>query len=262
MRFFQNGNFLYEKRGGDLTVQVLQRDERRELRFGNHITQSAVSTTDPDTLQLDYTRAMMAGFLFAPEAEEILHIGLGGGSLPRFIHQHLPNARQTVIELSAEVIEVAYRYFFLPVSPRLEVFQGEGEAFLSDSGKKFDLIFLDAFNADGAPGNLNEQPFLKEARAHLTGRGWLIDNVWGSDHKNLEYVRRNLRSVFAGLFSVSVRWDSNVIFFARATAELPTPETLWAAAEAKSLTLPLDLETMARELKPVPRAGEGAFAER
>ncbi len=262
MRLFRNDNFLYEKRRGDLTVQVLQRNERRELRFGNHITQSAVSTTDPGALQLDYTRAMMAGFLFAPKAEKILHIGLGGGSLPRFIHQHLPNACQTVVELSEEVIEVAYRYFFLPVSPRLEVFQGEGEAFLGESGEKFELIFLDEYLADGVPGNLNALPFLKQASSHLTGQGWLIDNVWGSDHKNLELVRRNLRSVFPGLCSVSVRWDSNFIFFAHATAELPTAETLFAAAEARSLTFPLNLETTAREIKPVPGGGAGGLAER
>lgn len=251
MRLFRQDKTLYEKKSGDTIVQVIQRDDRRELCFGNHITQSAISLSHPDELQLDYTRAMMAAFLFVPQAANILHIGLGAGSLPRFIHRHFPDSRQVLVELSPEVIEVAFRYFQFPVSPRLRVVEDEGERYLNNTDSRFDLIALDAFHAEGASHHLETVAFFRNLRDHLAPGGWLVNNVWGSDTANLHLVRLNLAAVFPRMYSLSVRADSNVIFLAAARSAAPSSEAVIKRAEALSRVTGIDFARLAERLKTV-----------
>ncbi len=232
--------FVYEKRNGGELIQVIDRGDRRELRFGNHITQSAMSLKEPDYPVLEYTRAMTAGFLFAPHATRFLHIGLGAGSIPRFIHRYIPESVQKVIELSPEVIEVAYRYFSLPVSPRLQVVEDEGESYLGRADEKFQLIFLDAFQAEGVSRHLETASFFASVRNHLEVGGWLINNVWGSDRENLNLVARNLGTVFPNLYSLKVLSGGNVIFFGGNTEAPPSLEGIAKNALALAKILPLN----------------------
>ena len=249
MSLFQHEKKVCEKRSGDLVLQVIDRGENRELRFGNYITQSAASRRTPDLLALDYTRAMMAGFLFCPDAGSVLHIGLGAGSMPRFIHRFFPDVQQTVVELYPEVTEVAFRFFGLPVSPRLRVVQADGAAYFQQSSERFDLIFLDAFHADGVAGHLETKTYFHAVSSHLEDRGWVVNNVWGSDRENLRRVAYNQSVVFPRLLSLSVRAYSNVIFFAGNAPHDPTPEQLRARAELLGARVPLDFGRYAVQVR-------------
>lgn len=251
MRFFWQDKILYENKTKDMTVQVIQRDDRRELCFGNHITQSAVSLSNPDILQLDYTRAMMAAFMFSPQAANILHLGLGAGSLAKFIHGHFPQSRQVVVELSPAVIEVAYKYFFLPQSPRLEVKQDDGERFLKSCDTQFEMIFQDAFHAEGVSHHLESVEFFENVRDHLQSDGWLVNNVWGSNRENLNLVKQHLNRVFSQLYAVSVRAESNVIFFCCNSPRGLSPAKINENAHRLSQTTGLDIVRFAEQLKTI-----------
>ncbi|MDP7439848.1 MAG: hypothetical protein QGI53_10435, partial [SAR324 cluster bacterium] len=54
-------HLLWESKVSGLTVQVWEKDDRRELRFGNHIMQSVISKNRPDQLVLPYSRFMLLG---------------------------------------------------------------------------------------------------------------------------------------------------------------------------------------------------------
>ncbi len=114
-------SLLWQSSYLNTTVQVWEKNERRELRFGNKIIQSAFHKMKPQYLVLPYTRFMLLGLIFSPKPLSILHIGLGGGSLVRWLFQEFPNTRQTIIEINSDVIEVAYRFFELPEDKRAEV---------------------------------------------------------------------------------------------------------------------------------------------
>jgi hypothetical protein len=51
-------------------------------------------------LELEYTRGMMAFLLFQRMPRDIALIGLGGGSLAKYIHRHLPDSRLTALEIN------------------------------------------------------------------------------------------------------------------------------------------------------------------
>ncbi len=250
MKLFSYEKPVYEKTVDGVPIQVIDRGEQRELRFGNHITQSARSLTAPDVLVLDYTRAMMAGLLFVPKPGDVLHFGLGGGSLPSYLHRHLPEVRQWVVELNPGVVEVAYRYFDLPISPRLQVITQDGAEYLRQDLRRYALIFLDAFHANGAAPHMHTGTAFRLLRERLEPGGWLVVNAWGSDHEKLVLVREALQATFPVLHSLSVRADSNVIFIAGAQPRQPTLSQLKRRVSWLSGQFPLDFAALLERLRP------------
>ena len=259
MKLFRPEKIVYEHRGPGLVLQVVERGERLEMRFGNHIVQSAHSLISPDILQLDYTRAMMAGFLMHPQPDRILHIGLGGGSIPRFIHKFMPEVRQRVVELSPEVVAACRRYFDLPESDRLEVRVAEGAAFLATDTDHYDMVFLDAFMADGPANEVVTAEFFRLVHQRLRPGGWLINNVWGSDRERLHQVRADMVRLFDHQASISVRVDSNVIIMGSQAGRMPTTAQLRRRAILLSRRFPLDFHGMLGQIRVRgPAAGSPA----
>ena len=213
IKLFRSEKVLFESKDESGGIQVVERNGRLELRFGNHIIQSAHDPAAPDFLALDYNRAMMAGLVFVPGASSLLQVGLGAGSLTRFIHRHFPGARQHVVELSQTVIDVAHRYFDLPVDSRLIITQADAGEYIRGCQERFDLIFLDAYLADGVAGHLETLDFYQLLRGLLNPGGWLVNNVWGSDVVHLRQVWKSMTGLFAQVHQTSVRADSNVIFY-------------------------------------------------
>ena len=91
------------------SVDVSEKDGVRSLHLGSATVQSAMRISDPLELVLSYTRAMMGFLLFVPEPASVAMIGLGGGSLPKFVRHHMPTTRLTVVESNPRVIAAARR---------------------------------------------------------------------------------------------------------------------------------------------------------
>ena len=260
MKLFAAERQLFEKRSGDWVVQVFEKGDRRELRFGNNIVQSAFSIAAPDLPLLDYARAMLASLLFVPQPEYVLHLGLGAGSVPRFIHRFFPTVRQRVAEINRDVIEVAYRFFDFPDSSRLLVTEQDAREFVERNGETYDLIFVDAFVAEGASAGFNEHSFFDGLLSRLSRQGWVVNNVWGSDEENLHRVNRIMTAIFPALYAVSVRSRSNVIFIGSPAAPPLSPPALTRRAAALGQAIPFDFARLIPRLKPLgtaQRAGRG-----
>src|SRR5258707_10783070 len=103
-------------------IEIVEEGGVRVLQIGGDAIQSAMRLDAPDRIELDYVQAMMAFLLFRPRPREVLMVGLGGGSMARFIHQRMPNVRVSVVEIDPGVVTVARRYFHFPEEDeRLEI---------------------------------------------------------------------------------------------------------------------------------------------
>jgi spermidine synthase len=60
---------------------------------------------------------MMLVLLFNPAPRSILMIGLGGGSLPKYCHRHLPQCDITVVEINPAVISLREAFQVPPEFP-------------------------------------------------------------------------------------------------------------------------------------------------
>jgi spermidine synthase len=188
-------------------LRVVDRDGLRTLYF-NRMRQSAMALADPDRLELGYARAMTLGLAFQPEAERILFIGLGGGSLPRWVHRRLPRAEMDVAELDPEVVQVARRFFAVPEDPRLRLHELDGRVFVRKTTRDYDLVFLDAYFADALPFHLLTVEFFRELKTRLRPGGGVVLNLIGAldgpGSRLYRSVLRTLRTAYPEVYTIPV----------------------------------------------------------
>lgn len=64
---------------------------------------------------------------FIPETPlALLVVGLGGGSLPLFVHDHFPKSCIDAVEIDPSMLEVATRWFGFSQSDRMKVHIADG----------------------------------------------------------------------------------------------------------------------------------------
>jgi spermidine synthase len=147
------------------------------LSFEGSLIQSCMLLDDPDDLVLDYTRTMMGALLFEPAPKKVLMIGLGGGSMLKYLHRHVPGADLTTVEIHQGVIDMRQDFHIPPDSDRLRILCADGAAFLRQPPERYDLILVDGFNGSGVPDALCSRSFYQHAKAALTPAGLLVSNV-------------------------------------------------------------------------------------
>lgn len=199
---------------GEEEIEVSESFGVRTLHLGTSAIQSAMRLSRPDSLELAYTRAMMAFLLFCPEPEDILMIGLGGGSLAKFVHRHMSNTRTVAVEINPKIVSVARSMFGLPENDeRLEVIVEDGAAYVPGKSSFADIIMIDAYDGHFQPDALTGARYYAYAREALKRNGMLVVNLWGSDKNFSTYLSR-IEKVFDGrTLCLPAEKHGNIIVF-------------------------------------------------
>ncbi len=98
---------------GRQSIDISEEAGVRYLHFSQDWIQGAMRIQRPNALELAYTREMMAGLLLrdAPWPRNALLIGLGAGSLAKFIYHKLAETRIDVVEIDSQVEIIARLHF-------------------------------------------------------------------------------------------------------------------------------------------------------
>lgn len=184
------------------------------LHFSWHETQSCMDVRQPDALNLEYTRTMMGFLLFVPEPTNIAMVGLGGGSLTKFCHRHLPMTRIQVIEINPHVIALRDEFQVPPDDKRLCVILGDGAEFVRSPPGRFDVLMIDGYDDKGLPPSLSSQGFYADCREMLTPGGILVVNLHCGHRHWQRQVERIRRSFNGAILIVDDDEGSNTIVFA------------------------------------------------
>lgn len=199
------------------SIEVSESAGVRYLHFSVDWVQGAMRIQRPNALELAYTREMMAGLLLRepPWPKTALLIGLGAGSLAKYIYHKLPQTQITVVEIDPQVEIVARLHFKLPSDPkRLRVVIGDGAQYILEDGKKFDVILVDGFDKNGRAGVLDTLPFFQACRARLTDCGLLSVNLLGRS-RGFQASKTRIHEAFEGRSLVFPSCDSgNAVAFA------------------------------------------------
>jgi spermidine synthase len=170
--------------GRQTAVAVSEQAGVRYLHIGGDAIQSAMRLSRPDRLELHYTRAMMAFLLFHPRPERVLMVGLGGGSMARFLHQAFPRCRVTALEVNPDVVTAARQHFdFPPDGQRLAVVLDDGAAWVRSHPGSADVLLLDAFDDGRQVEDLCSESFYAAAFAALAEPAVLVQNFMADDPK-------------------------------------------------------------------------------
>ena len=113
----------------------------RFMYFSQKSVQSAMKIDSPDELLCGYTSAMLAFLLTTPDPHHILMVGLGGGSLLKFCHRHLPRCRITVLEIDADVIALREQFMIPADDDRLEIIQTDAVTYMAQHSLSRSRLF-------------------------------------------------------------------------------------------------------------------------
>lgn len=209
------GPLLYRGDG----VEVRERHGVRTLHLDTDTVQSAMRVERPDALELSYTRSMMGFLLFVPPPREALLIGLGGGSLAKFMYRFMPQTRLRVVEIKREVVEVARTWFALPAEcPRLSIEIGDGAQLVAATPERFGLLLVDAYDGRSLAASLATDEFFLSARAALAPAGVLAMNLWSSDRAFDRNVQKIERAFSGCCLCLPAERPGNVVVFGFAAA--------------------------------------------
>jgi spermidine synthase len=201
-----------------VSIEISEGAGVRSLHFGTPWIQGSMRIARPWALELEYTRDMMFPLLLhAAEdwPQRALMIGLGAGSMLKFLYRHRPRCSFTVIEIDPQVILAAHQHFRVPLpDARLALHIADGFDWLREDRNEYPLILVDGFDRNARAHRLESETFYAACRARLAPGGWLSCNLL-TLHRSHAATRRALQTVFGqGVQLLPACAEGNVVALA------------------------------------------------
>lgn len=220
----------------------------RALYFSFSFVQSAMRLSQPNSLELAYTRKMMSFVLFEPQPKSILMLGLGGGSLAKFCHHHFPDTQITVVEINPDVVAFRDEFKIPPDSDRFRVVLSDAALYVASCAASFDVIVTDAFDKDGFASTVCNREFYFNLRRLLAADGLLVANLAGRREERKVHLEMLGDFFNERTLAVPVGRDDNHIAIAFNNRDFsPCWQSIRRRAKALSRTFDLDLEKFAEK---------------
>jgi spermidine synthase len=170
--------------------------------------QSHVDTADPTRLEFEYMRRLGDVVdAVAPRGRpvDVLHLGGGAFTLPRYVAATRPGSTQVVIEHDAALTALVRRVLPLPADADIRVHAADARTALDDLPPgTFDLLVADVYDGASVPASLSPVSAAEAFARMLRPGGWYATNL--SDGGRLEYVRdqvATLRAVFPDVLLIA-----------------------------------------------------------
>jgi len=233
----------------------------RYLHFGSIWVQGAMRISKPSELVLAYTRQMMAWLLFAePKRSDTVGIlGLGAGSLLRFILKHTPVQVETV-EWDPQVTAACRAWFRLPGKQRSLITHTDAGDWVQDvhNHGRFVALMVDLYDAQAQGPVRDSREFYQGCYATLDEVGVLAVNLFGQ-HESFVRNLENLHAAFAGrLLELPEEDEGNrVILALKGPAVVVAIDAWLERAERVEQMLGLPARAWARALLAQAAASDG-----
>lgn len=249
------GLVVHQSHDHEGIIEIVDKDGERALHFGSESRQSSMLLADPNRLNSLYARAMMAGLLFNQQPRNVLMIGLGGGTIAKFLLHQFAECRIKAVEYRSSVVKVARSHFGLPLEPRLKIKVGCGaqhvRAESQEHSELYDVILIDAYDHEGMAAEVSSEIFFDHCHQLLTAQGLLIINLWATDKDLFQQVSWYLSRVFAErVVFLPVRNRGNSIGFAFANGmQKYSMKTLTIIAKQLEQRYQLEFSSYLQDLK-------------
>lgn len=224
---------MYEVACDGCQLTVLEDKDYRWLQLGKGGIQSAMKLSSTWQPVLPYYPGLLSVLLFQKNPDKVLIFGLGGGELPRYFAHCMPATQITALEKNSEIIEV-FQTWFNPDQIQIDIINDDVCNWHVDSGKQYDIIFLDVYNENSLPECLYGEDLYVRIYRRLTETGVLAANLVVKDEREAVLLLTRIRKVFnrQTLF-LSVGGHMNLIVLAfRTMPESLNEQVLQERAEA------------------------------
>ena len=216
-------------------LRVLENDRYRWLESAGGIVHSAIDKSRPDALLLPYTRWMLWPALFISRPQRALCLGLGAGSLPRFLS---PWCATHCVDHDPDVIHWSRAHFDLPATVSTYAADAR-DAVRAEQTPGFDWVFCDVFDSMGVPDWLGNIAFQDACQAVLKPGGVVVVNVSAHDQDIVQHVFHAMTDAADGpVMDLAVPQTANLVIAAFSNS---LPEIRRSTLDDRATTLEVAL---------------------
>ncbi|MGW5602083.1 spermidine synthase [Streptomyces rochei] len=175
--------------------------ERAWLLTVDGAPQSYVDLDEPAHLEFEYTRRL--GHVLDTVAEpgralDVLHLGGGALTLPRYLAATRPGYRQDVVEADRGLLELVAEHLPLPDGSDVTAHAADARAWLESApADSADVLVADVFGGSRVPAHLTSVGYARQAARVLRPDGVYVANL--ADTAPFGFLRGQL-ATFATLF--------------------------------------------------------------
>ncbi|MFD5286995.1 spermidine synthase [Streptomyces rochei] len=175
--------------------------ERAWLLTVDGAPQSYVDLDEPAHLEFEYTRRL--GHVLDTVAEpgralDVLHLGGGALTLPRYLAATRPGCRQDVVEADRGLLELVAEHLPLPDGSDVTAHAVDARAWLESApADSADVLVADVFGGSRVPAHLTSVGYARQAARVLRPDGVYVANL--ADTAPFGFLRGQL-ATFATLF--------------------------------------------------------------
>ncbi len=159
--------------------------------------QSYVDLADPGCLEFEYVRRLAFAVDAAAPPDrplDVLHLGGGALTLPRYVAAARPGSRQVVVEADGGLTALVTRHLPLPDGARITVRTADArEALAAEPAARHDLVVADVFGGDRVPAHLTTLEYLRLAARVLRPGGSYLANL--ADGAPFAFLRSQLATL-------------------------------------------------------------------
>ncbi|UGQ12613.1 fused MFS/spermidine synthase [Yinghuangia sp. ASG 101] len=159
--------------------------------------QSYVDLDDPEHVEFEYARRLAHVIDLAGRpgtAPDVLHLGGGGLTLPRYTAATRPGSRQHVVDVDAALIAFVRTYLPLPPNAAITVEAADARAAVAERpDASADIVVADVFGGARIPAHLTALPFVADVARVLRGDGVYAANL--ADGGTLDFLRGQVATV-------------------------------------------------------------------
>lgn len=199
---------LYESEGllGQLLVVDMPKKFNPEsgsdrVLFVNRMGQTWIDKSTGNSAW-SYVNYVTSAASILPKNQEVLLLGLGGGTVAKQLEQEL-DANIDAVELDERIVEIARELFGL--GSRTNVIIDDARHFIRSTDKKYDLFVFDVFKGEVPPSHVLSLECFKEVKQKLNNNGLMIINFNGFIEGEAGRAGRSiLKTILAAGFNVKV----------------------------------------------------------
>ncbi|MDH5570202.1 MAG: hypothetical protein OEY89_00460, partial [Gammaproteobacteria bacterium] len=211
------GQLIYSCRDKYGPVEVIEQQQvTRSLHFGNATQQSAMFLYNPIVLIHKYTQAMLTPLCWL-DPKNVLALGLGAASMPKFLLHHFKDIHLDAVELRPVVIDVAHEYFSLPRNDsRLQLHTCPANEFIKKTivSKSYDLVLVDIFiTIKDKDINVDIADDLEKIYSMVSMDGCLCINLLGTEFNQYKGLPKLMEVFDNNVYTMPV-CESNTILLA------------------------------------------------
>lgn len=172
-----NDKILYEKQSDFHSIKVVENEVGRFLHYKDTY-QAGVINTEFYRGNIPYINYFLIPYLFNPNVEKILLIGMGTGILVNQYERLFKKLKKIdVVDIESNILDIAESFFDFKPSEKFNFYLQDGLVFLNNTKQKYDLIVVDVASDEGIDDRFCSREYLETIKLRLKKQGIFVSNM-------------------------------------------------------------------------------------